>query len=124
MNFFLMFYLFLRQRETEHECRWGRERGGDTESEAGSRLWAVSTEPRLGLEITNREIMTWAEVGCSTDRAPWAPRKTGLLKAAKDKSAQLLPQKNIFFNFHGCLLYESSFKIIQKRDGRLGGSLS
>ena len=36
----------------------GREREGDTESEAGSRLQAVSTEPDGGLELTNREIMT------------------------------------------------------------------
>ena len=35
---FLNVYLFLRQRETEHEWGRNRERGGDTESEAGSRL--------------------------------------------------------------------------------------
>ena len=35
-----------------------RERGGDTESETGSRLLAVSTEPDMGLELTNCEIMT------------------------------------------------------------------
>ena len=34
------------------------EREEDTESEAGSRLRAVSTEPNAGLELTNREIMT------------------------------------------------------------------
>ena len=34
----------------------GRE--GDTESEAGSRLQAVSTEPDEGLELMNGEIMT------------------------------------------------------------------
>ena len=33
-----------------------RER--DIESEAGSRLQAVSTEPDMQLELTNREIMT------------------------------------------------------------------
>ena len=38
--------------------RGGAERGGDTESKAGSRLRAVSTEPDAGLELTNREIMT------------------------------------------------------------------
>ena len=48
----------MRQRETEHEQGRSREREGDTESEAGSRLWAVSTEPDAGLELTNREIMT------------------------------------------------------------------
>ena len=38
--------------------RGGAEREGDTESEAGSRLQAVSTEPRSGLELTNWVIMT------------------------------------------------------------------
>ena len=38
--------------------RGGAEREGDTESEAGSRLGAVGTEPDSGLEITDREIMT------------------------------------------------------------------
>ena len=36
----------------------GVERGGDTESEAGSRLPAVSKEPYMGLELTNHKIMT------------------------------------------------------------------
>ena len=38
--------------------RGGAERGGDPESEAGSRLRAVDTEPDAGLELTDREIMT------------------------------------------------------------------
>ena len=38
--------------------RGGAEREGDTESEADSRLGAVSTEPDTGLEPTDREIMT------------------------------------------------------------------
>ena len=38
--------------------RGGAEREGDTESEAGPRLPAVSTEPHAGLELTNLEIMT------------------------------------------------------------------
>ena len=36
----------------------GTEREGDTESEAGSRLRAVSTEPDVGLEPMDCEIMT------------------------------------------------------------------
>ena len=35
----------------------GAEREGDTESEAGSRLRAVSPEPDAGLELTDREIV-------------------------------------------------------------------
>ena len=38
--------------------RAGAKGEGDTESEAGSRLRAVSTEPNAGLELTNPEIMT------------------------------------------------------------------
>ena len=52
----------------------GAERDGDTESEAASRLWVVSTEPDAGLELINREIMTWAEVGSLTDWATQAPQ--------------------------------------------------
>ena len=36
----------------------GAEREEDTESEAGSRLRAVSMEPGVGLELTNCEIVT------------------------------------------------------------------
>ena len=36
----------------------GVEKEGDTESEAGSRLRAVSTEPDARLELTNGEIVT------------------------------------------------------------------
>ena len=53
----------------------GAEREGDTESEAGSRLWAVSPEPDAGLELTDREIATWAEVGRLTDWATQAPQQ-------------------------------------------------
>ena len=35
----------------------GAKRVGDTESEAGSRLRAVGTEPDAGLKLTNCEIM-------------------------------------------------------------------
>ena len=46
-------YLFLKERETEHEGG-GAEKDRDTESEASSRLRAVSTE----LKPINHEIMT------------------------------------------------------------------
>ena len=49
--------MFIFERETE--CEWvGAEREGGTESEAGSRLQGVSTEPDVGLEPTNHEIVT------------------------------------------------------------------
>ena len=45
-NFFNA-YLFLRERQSM--SGGGAEREGDTESEAGSRLQAVNTEPDAGL---------------------------------------------------------------------------
>ena len=51
-----MFYLFLRERQSA--SRSGAEKEGDTESEAGSRLQAVSIDPDAGLKLTNHEIMT------------------------------------------------------------------
>ena len=70
---FFNVYLLLRDRERQSMSMGGAERGGDTESEVGSRLWAVSTEPDAGLELTNRKIMTWAEVGRLTDWATQVP---------------------------------------------------
>ena len=66
-NFFNVFYLFLRQRERQSVSGDGSEREGDPDPEAGTRRRAVGTEPGAGLELTNREIMTRAEVGHSTD---------------------------------------------------------
>ena len=49
-------YSFLKNRDSVNGE--GTEREGDTEFEAGSRLQAVSTEPDVGLELMNHEIMT------------------------------------------------------------------
>ena len=56
--FFFFNVFFLREGERQRVGGEGTERKGDTESEAGSRLWAVSTEPDTGLEPTKQEIMT------------------------------------------------------------------
>ena len=74
-KFFLMFIYFW-DRERQSMNGGGSEREGDTESETGSRLQAVSTEPDAGLELTDREILTWAEVGRPTDWATQAPQET------------------------------------------------
>ena len=37
----------------------GAEREGDTESETGSRLRAIRPEPDAGLDLPDREIVTW-----------------------------------------------------------------
>ena len=60
---FFNVYLFLRERQSS--SRGGAEREGDTESGAGSRLRAVSTEPDVGLELKHSKIMT------ESPRCPW-----------------------------------------------------
>ena len=78
-----MFIYYFWERETGCKQGKGREREGDTESEAGSRLWAVSTEPNVGLELMSHEVMTWAEVRGSTDWATQVPREGILLSSMK-----------------------------------------
>ena len=65
-----MFIYFL-ERERQSVSGGGAER--DTQSEAGSRLWAVSTEPDEGPELTNQKIVTWAEVRGLSDGATQVP---------------------------------------------------
>ena len=48
----------MRDRERQSTSGEEAESEGDTESEAGSGLRAVSTEPDLGLELANHETMT------------------------------------------------------------------
>ena len=56
----MFYFLSLRERDRQTDCEQvrGREREGDAESEAGSRLRAVSPEADAGLEPTDCEIMT------------------------------------------------------------------
>ena len=73
--------MFIFERETECEWGRGREREGDTELKAGSRLRAVGTEPDTWLEPRNHEIheiMTQAEVRHLTDGATQAPQSSPL----------------------------------------------
>ena len=68
-------FIYFWDRERQSMNGGGAEREGDTESEAGSRLRAVSPEPDAGLELPDCEIVTWAEVGRPTDWATQAPPK-------------------------------------------------
>ena len=70
---FIYFWEIERVSVRERASRGGAERQEDTKAKAGSRLWAVSTELHTGLEPTNHEIMTWAEVRFLTNRVTQAP---------------------------------------------------
>ena len=66
-------FIYFWDRERQSMNGGGSERERDTESETGPRLWAISPEPDAGLELTDHEIVTWAEVGRLTDRATQVP---------------------------------------------------
>ena len=72
--------MLIFEREKQSGGVGGAGREEDTESEAGFRLWAVSTEPDMGFEPTNRDIMTWAEVKCLTYWAIQAPHHVVIMK--------------------------------------------
>ena len=60
-NIFLMFILFLKERDRTWAGEGQRERKAQNPKQApGSELWAQS--PTWGLELTNREIVSWADV--------------------------------------------------------------
>ena len=68
--------MFIFERDRQTVSRGGAERGGDTEFQVGSSLWANSREPDAGLKPTNHEIMMFDDhkIGCLTNWAiqvPW-----------------------------------------------------
>ena len=73
LTFLMLIYFWDNARDRVQAAEGQTE--GDTESEAGSRLWAVSPEPDAGLELMNCEIVTWAEVGHSIHWAAQASPK-------------------------------------------------
>ena len=70
---FSLMFVYFSERERDRVSGEGARRDGDKESEAGSRLWAVNTEPDVGFELTSWEIMTQAEAGHLTHWATQAP---------------------------------------------------
>ena len=56
--FCFLTFIFERERQRQSPSGGGAEREGHTESKAGSRLHADSTEPDAGLELMDWEIVT------------------------------------------------------------------
>ena len=69
-DFFFMFIYFWERKRERNRARPGEgQREGDTESKAGSRLWAVSTEPDARPNSHTARV----EVGRLTDWATQVP---------------------------------------------------
>ena len=73
-------FIYFSERDRASEQAGEGQREKDTESEAGSRLQAISTKPDAGLEPTKCQIMTWAEVGRLTNWATQVPQEGHISK--------------------------------------------
>ena len=76
VNYLAFFFTFIYFGETEWDKVWAGEGQSEKETQnlkqaPGS--GASSIEPDTGLKLTDCEIMTWAEVRCSTDWATQVP---------------------------------------------------
>ena len=71
--FIYFFNVYFWERERQTDRQGGAEWEGDTESEAGSRLSAVSTEPESGAPTHKTQDVTWAKVGRLANWATWFP---------------------------------------------------
>ena len=98
-------FIYFWDRERHSMSREGAEREGNTESESGSRLWAVSIEPDVGLEPMNCEIMTWTEVRCPTDWATQAPHGDSILLDREKEAVN-------FIDLQECSMERPSYKKI------------
>ena len=78
--------------------RMGRER-------IPSRFCTVSTEPSAGLKLTNREIMTWAEVGSLIDWASQVPHH----ESFSVYITILHHIKGLTYEYLACFLYYKDF---------------
>ena len=71
---FFSTFIYFWDRERQSMNGGGADREGDTESETGSRLRAISAEPDAGLELTDREIVTWLKSDAQPTAPPRRPR--------------------------------------------------
>ena len=77
-------FIFEMKRDRVWAGNGARERGRQNLKQApGSEL---SAEPDMGLELTNHEIMTWAEVGHLIDWATQAPQGKDIFISISKKS--------------------------------------
>ena len=138
---FIYFWERERVRVHMHVNGGGAEREGDPESEVGSRLRAVSTKPDMGLEPTNCEIMTWAEIKSwvlnqlSHPGAPevhiaylflheWAAWRFGILPAGSEIAALASARHGPSFSIFASLSGETYFFILIALKKNLGEVVS
>ena len=77
-----LMFIYFWERERERQ----RERG--TEDPQQALCWQQRAD--VGLKLANREIMTWAKVRCSTDRAPTTDTVEGINLPPTQQAPQIL----------------------------------
>ena len=87
-------FIYFWDRERQSMNGGGTEREGDTESETGSRLRAISPEPDAGLEPTDREIVTWLKSDAQPTAPPRRPPLSPHLSPSSDCRSCFLPTQH------------------------------
>ena len=115
--YFLIFLMFIYfwERDTHTHNTSGRGAERERERRRGrhriqSRLWAVSTRPDAGLELTKCEIMTWAEVGHLTDWATQAPVLWGYFNDSMPINLKILMKWQINWKTQLAKFYSRQYK--------------
>lgn len=123
MLFFFNIYSFLRVTDRVRAGEGQKERETQNPKQApGSRLWAVGTVPDAGLKLTDREIMTGAEVRCLTEWVTQAP--LGQFYSLKGpNNVKLLCIINLLYAVFGNLGCLRKFFIVVGVNNRIGKSV-
>ena len=98
-TFLLLFLMFIYFWDRDRAWAEEGQRERETQDPKQAPGWAVSTEPDVGLKLTDREIMTWAKVGRLTDWATQAPPGDFFFNRAKEiwNSSELLITTSILW---------------------------
>ena len=89
--YFIYFLKMLMYSFREKACKQGRPERERERERIPSRLPAVSAEPDSGLELTDREIMTWAEIKSLPLNGPkWYPLNRQITRHVNYFSIKLL----------------------------------
>ena len=111
--FYLFIFTFIFERGTEHKVRRGRGRGRHSLKQAPSSLWAVCTEPDVGLEPTNCEIMNWTKGIHSTNWATQASKMENFYMKEGGVSTLLAKEKDYYGQ--GCFLLGRGERVLSCR---------
>ena len=123
LYFFLILLLHLFIFERQSTSRGGAAREWDTESQAGSGLWAVSTEPGWGGGTHKPWVRSWPEPKSDAQptEPPRRPQNNFYSKwRGEHFQNKIAVQENVGFSVNISLLFSVYLFILRERESREG----